>query len=107
MLLSDTRWLNLTNFLMGAFVLACLVLIAVVTLCEVIATVRHRRALEDEVSRDMEDLFGHPDHAGGKTRMFRLCSCIQGVKRAVRGLVSDAAHFLQHALHHHGHPRRH
>jgi len=105
--LSETRWLNLTNFLLGAFVLVCLVLIAVVTLCDVIATARHRRALEEEVSRDMENMFGHQDQAGDRTPIFRLCSCLQVVKRAIRGMFSDAAQFLQHTLHHRGHAKRH
>jgi hypothetical protein len=107
MLLPNTRWLTLTNVLLGVVVVLCLLLVAVGVLCDVISKLRRFRSYERELDRDMEKAFGpqpaalSPDSRRGV--LGRFCSCLTRARTAL-------AEFLQHAIrnrrHLHGHFRR-
>jgi len=103
MLASTTRWLTLTNILLGVVVAACVVVVGLGVLCELISGVR-RRSLENELDRDIGELFGHAPGsvtAGSRRATLpRLCSC---VKRAITVLRKFLQHSIHKARHQHGH----
>lgn len=60
--MSDPRtfWLTITNIVLGGLVIALVVGIATGTLCEIVAKLRRRHSMENELERDMRRLFGSP-----------------------------------------------
>ena len=60
MLRSGTFWLTLTNIVLGTLVALCVVIIALVSLCQVLSTWRKRRSSDAELDHDMREMFAPP-----------------------------------------------
>jgi hypothetical protein len=58
--LPKTFWLSLTNALLGAAVVLCILVIVVGLLCGSASALRKRRHYRAEMDHDMEEIFGEP-----------------------------------------------
>lgn len=54
----NTFWLVLTNILLGALVVLCVMAVVVVFACAVVSRFCARRASDAELDRDMREMFG-------------------------------------------------
>ena len=57
---SKTFWLNVTNIVLGAFVVICFLVVATGLVCEVLEGPRKRVSYRAELDRDMHEMFGFP-----------------------------------------------
>ena len=107
--LQNTRWLTVTNIALGVFVVFCLLLIAVETICDAIAKLRRHLGYEAELDQDMDRMFGpHPEMEEPRPGSLpRFCACMKRVREQLKKGGLATAQFFQHAIHYTGHPRRH
>jgi len=59
-----TFWLTVTNIALGAFVVACFLVVAIGLLCEILRRPRQRRSDRAELNHDMHVMFGFPQPRG-------------------------------------------
>lgn len=82
--LPKTFWLSLTNALLGAAVVLCILVIVVGLLCGSAATLRKRRHYRAEMNHDWQELFGMP-HPPAAPRpatsqpgiLAHFCACVR------------------------------
>jgi len=83
--LPKTFWLSLTNALLGAAILLCILVIVVGLLCGSVSAVRKRRHYRVELDQDLEVFFGvsHPRAAA------RPATSQTGILAHVRGCAGQ------------------
>jgi hypothetical protein len=82
--LPKTFWLNLTNALLGAAVVLCILVIVVGLLCGSASALWKRRHYRAELNHDMQEIFGmpHPRAAPGPATsqpgiLAHFCACVR------------------------------
>ena len=70
--LTDPRtfWLTVTNITLGAFVVACFLVVAIGVLCGILRGSRQRKSDGAELDHDMHEMFGFP-HAQRRGWLYR------------------------------------
>jgi hypothetical protein len=53
----DTFWLTLTNIVLGALVILCVLVTALALLCEILSKQRKKRSYGAELNHDMHEMF--------------------------------------------------
>ena len=85
----NTFWLTLTNIVLGALVVLCLVIMALETLCATVSKLKKRRSYGAELNHDMQEMFAsaHPPvaaiHAAAPGSISKF---LEAVCRIWRGL---------------------
>jgi len=57
MLRSETFWLTLTNILLGAALIVCVLILVLGDICDALSAVRKRRSYRVELNHDMREIF--------------------------------------------------
>ena len=84
--LPKTFWLSLTNAVLGAAIVLCILVIVAGLLCGSISAVRRRRHYRTELDRDLEEIFGAPHPGSGPSPaagrpgiLAHFCACVRTV----------------------------
>ncbi|MBZ5625773.1 MAG: hypothetical protein LAQ69_44845 [Acidobacteriia bacterium] len=82
--LPKTFWLSLTNALLGAAVVLCILVVVVGLLCGSVSILRKRRSYRAEMDHDMQELFGtprplaaHRPATGQPGILAHFCACVR------------------------------
>ena len=54
---ADSFWLTLTNIVLGAVVVLCVLMVALGGLCETLSNLKKRRSYTAELNHDMHEIF--------------------------------------------------
>jgi hypothetical protein len=89
--MADTFWLTLTNIVLGALVILCVLVLITGTLCEMLSKLRRERTFEAELNHDMREMFppvaagGAVAHAGARGLFRKILEEACGAWRRVTG----------------------
>jgi hypothetical protein len=78
--LPKTFWLSLTNALLGAALVLCILVVVIGLLCGSISAVRRRRHYRAELDHDLQVLFGTPPQQCAPIQpgiLAHLCACVK------------------------------
>ena len=89
----DTFWLTLTNIVLGALVVLCVLIMVLGTLCETLEELRRRRSYGDELDHDMQEMFAAPRRSAGALRT-GLCGRLQRLREAACLIWRQLSHRL-------------